>query len=573
MPIHSCALPDGSSGYKWGDEGKCYADRADAEKQAQAAYANGYSGDADIQSIAMDKSVRRIDQDGHLHVELSNISKANVCPYYGKEIPDADKYGLKPDQLYHLYRHPDALKKAADSFNGKPLLIVHKPQTADEHDHKLVIGSVHNVAFDKPYLTAELVVWDGDAIKLIEAGEQRELSCGYYYRFVPEPGVADGMPYDGYMTDIVGNHVALVTEGRAGRDVFVGDAKPTPGLPPAPSPEVPLQQKEPQIMATRHANLSRQALLASGALRAYLRPKLAADTKLDLDPILQPVTVKNWQDQKPKIKAALDSALAGKLAKDAEISDIIDILEELDDAVDKDDEEIAADESDDDDDDEEEKKKKAKEAAEKLKEAAAEDESDDDDDDDEEEKKKKAKEAAEKLKDAAEDESDDDDDDEDKRAKDRKGAKDRRSAKDRKGARDKAKGMDEQPMITKAAMDAAIASAVTQARKQAAQDAEASTIARLRAIAEAERAVRPHIGEITVAQDSAAAVYRLALDAAGVDLAGVPEAAFPAMVKMLQKPSEQTQPVATKVGRVALDSAAVSKRNEMFPNAHRLLVN
>jgi hypothetical protein len=133
--------------------------------------------------------------------------------------------------------------------------------------------------------------------------------------------------------------------------------------------------------------------------------------------------------------------------------------------------------------------------------------------------------------------------------------------------------MDEQPMITKAAMDAAIASAVTQARKQAAQDAEASTIARLRAIAEAERAVRPHIGEITVAQDSAAAVYRLALDAAGVDLAGVPEAAFPAMVKMLQKPSEQTQPVATKVGRVALDSAAVSKRNEMFPNAHRLLVN
>lgn len=291
-------------------------------------------------------------------------------------------------------------------------------------------------------------------------------------------------------------------------------------------------------MATRHANLSRQALLASGALRTYLRPKLAADTKLDLDPILLPVTSKNWRDQKAKIKAALDSALAGKLAKDADISDIIDILEELDDAVDKEDDEIGVDEK-------------------------------DDDDDDEEEKKKKAKEAAEKLKDAAEDESDDDDDDEDKRAKDRRGAKDRRSAKDRKGARDKAKGMDEQPMITKAAMDAAIASAVSLARRQAAQDAEISTIARLRAIAEAEKAVRPYIGEIAIAQDSAAAVYRLALDAAGVDLTGVPEAAFPAMVRLLPKPGEQTQTVA-KATRVALDSAAVSKRNEMFPNANRL---
>ena len=114
MTIHSCTLPDGSSGYKWGDHGHCYKDRADAEKQAQAAYADGYTGDADTTSFAMDKSVRRIDQDGHLHVELSNISKANVCPYFGREIPDAEKYGLKPDQIYQLYRHPDALKKAAE---------------------------------------------------------------------------------------------------------------------------------------------------------------------------------------------------------------------------------------------------------------------------------------------------------------------------------------------------------------------------------------------------------------------------------------------------------------------------
>lgn len=38
------------------------------------------------------------------------------------------------------------------------------------------------------------------------------------------PGVHEGQPYDGVMRDIVGNHVALVIEGRAGSDVVVGDS-------------------------------------------------------------------------------------------------------------------------------------------------------------------------------------------------------------------------------------------------------------------------------------------------------------------------------------------------------------
>lgn len=45
MPIKSCTLPDGGRGFKWGDSGKCYADRKDAERQAAAAYAHGYGRD------------------------------------------------------------------------------------------------------------------------------------------------------------------------------------------------------------------------------------------------------------------------------------------------------------------------------------------------------------------------------------------------------------------------------------------------------------------------------------------------------------------------------------------------
>lgn len=48
MPIQSCTLPDGSLGFKWGSLGKCYASRAQAEEQMQAAFANGYTGKVEL---------------------------------------------------------------------------------------------------------------------------------------------------------------------------------------------------------------------------------------------------------------------------------------------------------------------------------------------------------------------------------------------------------------------------------------------------------------------------------------------------------------------------------------------
>lgn len=42
MPIKRCTTKDGKRGWKWGDRGKCYPRREDAEKQAAAAYAAGF---------------------------------------------------------------------------------------------------------------------------------------------------------------------------------------------------------------------------------------------------------------------------------------------------------------------------------------------------------------------------------------------------------------------------------------------------------------------------------------------------------------------------------------------------
>jgi hypothetical protein len=170
-------------------------------------------------------SVRSYDVDGRLHVAQANISKANVCGYLGREIPDYQRLGLDADRTYQLFRDPEELAKAADSFNGVPLLSKHVPVNADDHQPDLVVGAVSNPVFVAPYLTASLVVWARDAIDAIEDESQRELSSAYRYRADMTPGTFGGMRYDGVMREMVGNHVCLVPEGRAGSDVIVGDSR------------------------------------------------------------------------------------------------------------------------------------------------------------------------------------------------------------------------------------------------------------------------------------------------------------------------------------------------------------
>lgn len=172
-------------------------------------------------------SVRMTDEDGRLHVAATPISKAAVNAYYGREIPGADALGLTPDRLYHLLRDPVELARAAPTFNSLPVLAEHAHVTAQAPRADLVVGTTGtNATFASPYLTNSLAIWNAGAIHNIRSGAQRELSCAYRYTPVMEAGQFEGQPYDGRMTNIRGNHVALVPSGRAGPDVLVADAKP-----------------------------------------------------------------------------------------------------------------------------------------------------------------------------------------------------------------------------------------------------------------------------------------------------------------------------------------------------------
>lgn len=176
--------------------------------------------------LALD-SVRSKDADGMLHVDVSNISKSNISPYYGKEIPGYKDIGLNPNKIYKLYRAPEELAKAVDTFNGKPVLRKHIPFDVYNPPKSDVVGYMGtDAAFDGIYLKNSLHFHDAAMIAAIETNEQRELSPGYRYRADMTTGEVDGEHYDGVMRDIACNHLAVVEVGRTGSDVTVFDELP-----------------------------------------------------------------------------------------------------------------------------------------------------------------------------------------------------------------------------------------------------------------------------------------------------------------------------------------------------------
>jgi hypothetical protein len=264
--------------------------------------------------LAMDyrgPTARSVSEDGHMHVALSNISKATVNPYWGEEIPNYEELGLEPDKKYFLLRHPGELAKAAPSFNNLPILADHQPINSAKHPADLVIGSTGTDAvFQHPYLRNSLVFWTQPAIDAINKENQKELSCAYHYDPVMTPGVFEGQRYDGVMTNIRGNHVALVKDGRAGSDVVVQDS----------------------AFVERSSNMPRitpAGMVAKSALFTYLTPRLAQDAKLDYNRMVAGVTSKNYRAKRGDILKAVHAATKGRLAQDADIQDLANLLDAL----------------------------------------------------------------------------------------------------------------------------------------------------------------------------------------------------------------------------------------------------
>jgi len=373
------------------------------------------------------------------------------------------------------------------------------------------------------------------------------LSAGYYYTADMTPGTYEGVAYDGVMRNIRFNHVALVVEGRAGSDVVVGDSMEN-------------------LTMNRNKHMSRKAAMAKGAIVACLQPRLAQDAKLDIAPLMVGVKHSNWGEAKGKIIAGLRKTnvkmFKDKPAMDAGLEDVVKLLDSLD-GEDPDTAEDA----------EGPDANQEGANAETTGTGKGEDSpveavlqmlkgkiSDED-----------LAQVAELLKGAAGDDADGDDDVEQFIAKimaalGKGGGEPGGEDEDLEAGKGGTEGAGKEKVegVGKAAMDAAL----KRTKGESVAAAVAATVKHLSDLHEAERIVKPLVGEV-LGMDSASSVYRMALDQKGVDVKGVHPSAYKSMVQMLLAKGGNTEGGAHQgnKAKMAADAAATSRFKEMFPEA------
>lgn len=473
--------------------------------------------------LASDRSMRSVDSDGHMRVEESKISKANICPYLGREIPGWEALGLDPEKTYRLFRDPDELKKAAGTFTGKPLLIRHVPVTANEPQKDLIVGTVGTVTWEDPYLISRpLTVWTQEAIDLIESGQQRELSSAYRYVAVMQPGAWGGESFDGRMTNIEGNHTAIVTEGRVGPDVHVADALPRE-----------LRRMNKTLAAMVAAILAPYTTKLTEADRHSVA--VALDGALGETPAESVISL-----DASEMKACEDAALAEKKAEHGEDAELDDKDREK--AYEKARDKKAKDAK-------RAKDKRAKDAAAKDKKAH-----------DERESALDAREAAMDEKEEAEDAEKDDDEGKDSRktARDKRAADRAKRAKDR-GAKDALPDNTDHRRdfrsgdagVTKDEMNDAVKAGIEATEKK------------FREAAIAREKVRPLVGSVSMALDSAPDIYRFALKHAQVEAKDVHDSALSALVDMAIK-TKKGEPGSSTVIATDAATAQLTDINAIF---------
>lgn len=148
------------------------------------------------------------------------IARTGWYEYLGQEL------GLDEnrDEVIKVYRSPEEVFSNASiaSFEGKPVTDEHPPTDVRPDNYTSYLkGLTTNVrkgtAENSDCLVADLIIYDPKLQSEIEAGK-REVSCGYDCTY----DKAEEGQYK--QRQICGNHVAIVTKGRAGSRVAIKDS-------------------------------------------------------------------------------------------------------------------------------------------------------------------------------------------------------------------------------------------------------------------------------------------------------------------------------------------------------------
>ena len=164
-------------------------------------------------------AVQSTTAEGFLICEGVPVSRTGTLLYAPGELPIPPG----PDGLIRVERSDDAVfhHDAMRSFEGKSLVDLHPGEDVTPYNwRRYAVGHMQNVrrgeGEQSHVMLADLVVKDAAAIAAVRAGK-RHVSLGYQAQYqVTAPGHAT-------QTNIIGNHVALVPEGRCGPTCSIGD--------------------------------------------------------------------------------------------------------------------------------------------------------------------------------------------------------------------------------------------------------------------------------------------------------------------------------------------------------------
>ena len=123
-------------------------------------------------------------------------------------------------------RHPDdvLVPESLESIKMIPVVNGHPSERLVNADNakRLAIGYTGELVENQmPYIVANLLVTDKDAVEEIKGKRKNELSLGYTVDLVPDSGTYYGEPYEYRQTNIRYNHLALVDQARAGPEARI----------------------------------------------------------------------------------------------------------------------------------------------------------------------------------------------------------------------------------------------------------------------------------------------------------------------------------------------------------------
>ena len=251
--------------------------------------------------------------DGFLICRNVPIARIGKQEYLGTEVDKPE------EQMVTVIRPEEEVfsDAAIASFEGKPFTDDHPPVLLDaDNAAAYTKGHVQNVRRGsgewKDYLVADIHVHDAGTIQEIRDGK-REISCGYRCEWEENP--------DGTMTqrNIRGNHVALVSSGRAGARAAIMDSNTNSKA------DNPPERKS--FMSKTNSLLHFFGLAANGKTEEEVRrmadsvaPVFDEDTAPEHEPEGEPVPEEDAKDEAPAAAPAIDADALAKAIADAVIA-------------------------------------------------------------------------------------------------------------------------------------------------------------------------------------------------------------------------------------------------------------